>query len=475
MPMTQPIDYQRLYEEAGQEHVFKYWSTLSRPEQDQLLAQLAKLPEPAKFLADVHEAINYSATVAESKEYEPLPCTNFSSALDTDAQTKQRWARKGLDLLRAGKVGVVLLAGGQGSRLGSTAPKGTYNVGLPSNKCMFELQCDQIVRIKQLAGPNTSLPLYIMTSKPTRKVTEQFFKDHDYFGLPPTDVIFFNQGVLPAVDIQGDHLLMATKNSLVESPNGNGGLYKAMHEDGIIRDMTQRGIEHLHMYCVDNILVKVADPEFLGYSVLGGYNVATKVVRKTVAAEKVGLIVLDKTNNCPCVIEYSEIDSHLSEMKDPANTDLLRFRAANIVNHYYNVKFLETMIPQWSNSRRHLPYHIAKKNINCLDTVTGKTHKADGIKMEQFIFDVFPSVSLDKFGCLEVAREEEFSPLKNAPGTGNSCPETCLHDRLARSTRWVQQAGGFVTGPVEVSSTTSYNGEGLAFVKGRTYNAGSVI
>ncbi|GME98239.1 unnamed protein product [Ambrosiozyma monospora] len=282
-----------------------------------------------------------------------------------------------------------------------------------------------------------------MTSGPTRSPTESYFKKNHYFGLKAENVIFFNQGVLPAVSMDGKKLLLESKNSIVESPDGNGGFYKALSDNNIITDLQKRHIEHIHMYCVDNILVKVGDPEFIGYSALRQCDVSTKVVRKRNANESVGLIVMDQDSKTPCVVEYSEISKELSEKCD--SDGKLHFRAANIVNHYYNVEYLSLMVPQWISSRRHLPYHIAKKKIGVLNTESGKFEKPqepNGIKMEQFIFDVFPAVSMDKFGCLEVDRSDEFSPLKNGPGAKNDCPETCKSDFLKRSTRWVKQNGG---------------------------------
>lgn len=380
------------------------------------------------------------------------------------------------------------MAGGQGTRLGSSSPKGMYNVGLPSGKSLFQLQCERILKLRRLASSEfdiplekVSLPLYIMTSKPTRAATEEFFTEHHNFGLESNDVTFFNQGILPAVSMDGKQFLLDSKSSIVQSPDGNGGLYKALHDDNILDDFQKRSIEHIHAYCVDNILVKVADPVFIGYSAINKFNIATKVVRKQEASEKVGLIVLDASANAPCVIEYSEISKALSEMKDPEDPTLLMFRAANIVNHYYSVKFLNEMIPKWISSRKYLPYHIAKKKIKYFDPTTGRTicpETPNGVKMEQFIFDVFPSVKLSSFGCLEVQRSDEFSPLKNAPGSGSSCPETCRSEFLKRSTNWILKRGAHLdheSSLVEVDPSTSYDGEGLEFVKGNLYHDGDIL
>ena len=224
--------------------------------------------------------------------------------------------------------------------------------------------------------------------------------------------------------------------------------------------MRKRGIEHVHAYCVDNCLVKVADPVFIGFAASKDVDVATKVVRKRNAKEPVGLILLK--DGKPDVVEYSEIDTATAEAKDAKQPDILKFRAANIVNHYYSFRFLET-IEHWVHQ---LPHHVARKKIPYLDAEKGvviKPEKPNGIKLEQFVFDVFPMIALEKFASLEVKREDEFSPLKNAKGTGEDDPDTSRADILSQGTKWVQSAGGIVISEseadksgVEISPLISY-------------------
>lgn len=224
--------------------------------------------------------------------------------------------------------------------------------------------------------------------------------------------------------------------------------------------MRKRGIKHIHAYCVDNCLVKVADPVFIGFSAHKKVDVATKVVRKRSANESVGLILLK--NGKPDVVEYSEIDKETAEAKDPTLPDVLKFRAANIVNHYYSFDYLET-IEEWVHR---LPHHVARKKIPYVDTESGETvkpEKPNGIKLEQFVFDVFPMIDLTKFACMEVRRQDEFSPLKNAKGTGEDDPDTSKRDIMDQGKRWVQSAGATVVSEseadasgVEVSPLMSY-------------------
>lgn len=224
--------------------------------------------------------------------------------------------------------------------------------------------------------------------------------------------------------------------------------------------MRKRGIQHVHAYCVDNCLVKVADPVFLGFAASKDVDIAAKVVRKRDAKESVGLILLK--NGKPDVVEYSEIDASTAEAKDPHHPDILKFRAANIVNHYYSFRFLET-IEEWVHK---LPHHVARKKIPYVDTESGETvkpEKPNGIKLEQFVFDVFPLLELEKFAAMEVKREDEFSPLKNAKGTGEDDPGTSKRDLLQQGKKWVERAGGIVVSEheadasgVEISPLISY-------------------
>src|ERR1700761_563957 len=205
--------------------------------------------------------------------------------------------------------------------------------------------------------------------------------------------------------------------------------------------MNKRGVKHIHAYCVDNCLVRVADPTFIGFAAEKNVDIATKVVRKRNAKESVGLIL--QKNGKPDVVEYSEIDAETAEAKDPKNSELLKFRAANIVNHYYSFRFLES-IPDWAHR---LPHHVAKKKIPTVDGEGKpvKPEKPNGIKLEQFVFDCFPFLSMDKFACMEVKREDEFSPLKNAKGTGEDDPDTSRRDILQQGRRFLEGVGATVT------------------------------
>jgi UDP-N-acetylglucosamine/UDP-N-acetylgalactosamine diphosphorylase len=449
------------YEKAKQDHVFAFYDDLDTEGKAALFEQLSTFdPDRINVLAD--KALHPPKDSDEAPSINPLPESATASILDSTDEEKDKWYNEGLSLISQNKVALVLMAGGQGTRLGSSDPKGCFDIGLPSHKSLFQMQAERILKLQQLAKKYASsstdpvVPWYVMTSGPTRGPTEKFFQEHNYFGLSKENVVIFEQGVLPCISNEGK-ILMEKKSKVAVAPDGNGGIYQALVLSEARSDMRKRGIEHVHAYCVDNCLVKVADPVFVGFSALKGADIATKVVRKRAANEPVGLIV--EKNGKPDVVEYSEIDQEMAEAKDAG--DRLKFRAANIVNHYYSFGFLEA-IEQWGHK---LPHHVAKKKIPYMDTETGETikpEKPNGIKLEQFVFDVFPFVPMDKFACFEVDRKEEFSPLKNARGTAEDNPDTSKADIMEQGARWLQVAGATVvsesSGPlaVEVSPLISY-------------------
>ena len=451
------------YTKAGQEQVFAFWDTLSSSDKGVFYEQLSNIdPEYVNTITD--KALNPPKVESEdaAPKLDQLPDSATSSVIDSQPDDLKKWYDAGLQFIAENQVAVVLMAGGQGTRLGSSAPKGCFDIGLPSEKSLFQLQAERIWKVQRLAEhkhskDNVVVPWYIMTSGPTRKPTQDFFAKHDYFGLSKENVVFFEQGTLPCISNDGKILLEA-KSKVAVAPDGNGGIYSALIGTGVVADMQKRGINHIHAYCVDNCLVRVADPTFIGFSASKDVDIATKVVRKRNAKESVGLIL--QKNGKPDVVEYSEIDAATAEAKDAKDSSLLKFRAANIVNHYYSYRFLES-IPEWSHR---LPHHIARKKIPYVDTEKGETvkpEKPNGIKLEQFVFDCFPFLEMDKFACMEVRREDEFSPLKNAKGTGEDDADTSKRDILRQGTRWIEAAGGVVTSEkedvgVEVSPKISY-------------------
>lgn len=294
---------------------------------------------------------------------------------------------------------------------------------------------------------------------------------------PPTPLCL--SGVLPCLSNDGK-ILLDTPSSIAVAPDGNGGIYPALssplsplspsNPTSVLADLSARGVTYLHAYCVDNCLVRVADPIFLGYCISVGADCGAKVVKKSKPEEAVGVVALKggKFN----VVEYSEIPKELSEQKEE-NGDLA-FRAANIANHFYTLDFLKSV----TSFQKEMAHHIASKKIPHIDLASGalvKPAKPNGMKLELFVFDVFPFTK--SMAILEVDRSTDFSPLKNAPGTGSDDPESSRRDLLSEQKRWLVEAGATVAEGVEIelSPLVSYAGEGLEGFKGKAFKKNEVV
>ena len=272
-------------------------------------------------------------------------------------------------------------------------------------------------------------------------------------------------------------LLLSTPSSVSVAPDGNGGLYAALRRPlhpgtttSVLSDLRDRKIQYIHAYCVDNCLVRVADPVFVGCCIARHAAAGAKVVRKTIPTESVG--VLAKKGEAYAVVEYSELSKEKAELR--TSDGQLAFRAANIANHFYTTEFLESV----EAMEKKMAFHIARKKIPTVDLKTGeaiKPSEPNGMKLELFVFDVFP---FTKSLCvLEVDRKDEFSPLKNAPGSKADCPETSRRDLLAQQKRWLIDAGAEVPEDVEVEvlPSVSYAGEGLEWVRGARFTRSGVL
>ncbi|GAA5847368.1 hypothetical protein JCM3766R1_004693 [Sporobolomyces carnicolor] len=472
-PSSSELDTLRqAWQAAGQGHVFTFYDDLTPEQQRALYDQLVSInPQRVNAIHAAALEAEKEAAASTSDDISPPPADCVGTVINQAEQARE-WNGIGLEAIRQGTVGVLLMAGGQGTRLGSSAPKGCYDIGLPSHKSLFQLQAERIKRLETVAEASQPIPWYIMTSGPTRRPTEDFFRENSFFGLKPDQIIFFEQGVLPCLTDDGK-IFLDTPSSVAVAPDGNGGLYAALRtplssssDRTVLSDLSSRNVSYLHAYCVDNCLVRVADPVFLGYCISRGSDCGAKVVKKTVPTESVGVVAqrLGKFS----VVEYSEISKEMAERKDTetGHGDDLAFRAANIANHFYTREFLEE-VAHYDESK--MPFHIARKKIPHVDLASKeavKPAKPNGMKLEQFVFDVFPFVQ--SFALLEAERKEEFSPLKNAPGTGSDDPETSRRDLLEEQKKWLRNAGAQIEDGVEVelSPLVTYAGEGLDQVKG---------
>ena len=440
-------------EKFKQQHAHLFDLELNPEEAADLQTQLAELPEPEALKKLFDQALKADLEVKNNQgsALKPLNPSDILKA-DKKSDSGKRWYRRGLEALKAGECAVVTLAGGQGTRLGSSAPKGCYSIGLPSGASLFQIQAERILRLQKIAEMSSPLHWFIMTSQPTYKDTVEFFKNNNFFGLERDQVTFFNQGVLPAFDLEGK-LLLTAKGKLSVAPDGNGGIYKALDREGVLRKMNELGIKYVHMYCVDNCLVKVGDPSFIGACIEAQTDCAAKCVEKTDPSESVGIFCRRSHDNRMIVAEYSELEKSVAESVDPVSGKLL-FGEANIANHFFTVDFLQKLV------QIELPYHVARKKIPSIDPSTGQATTTAGIKLEAFIFDVFELA--EKPILFEVPRWEEFAPLKNAPGAPKDSPEYCARLLFDLHRRYLTEAGAqLADGDYEVSALVTYEGEGL--------------
>ncbi|MES2436875.1 MAG: UDPGP type 1 family protein [Patescibacteria group bacterium] len=336
----------------------------------------------------------------------------------------------GRELVREGKVGAFLVAGGQGTRLGYDGPKGEYSVTPVKNKSLFQVFAEQLLSYSKEAGK--TIPWYIMTSDINRTATEKFFVENKYFGYNKSDIFFFEQGMMPAFDMTTGKLLLAEKDSLALSPDGHGGSLKALRVSGALADMQKRGIEHLSYFQVDNPMVHAIDYRFLGMHALTDSEMSSKVVPKVSATEKVGNFVV--ADGKVQVIEYSDMPEELAKTTNSDGS--LKFNAGSIAIHALSVKFIERLT---SDGNLKLPWHRAEKKVAFLDASGAlvKPEKPNAVKLEQFIFDALPLAQ--NALVYETDRAEEFSPVKNAEG--NDSPLTSRQHQVARAQRWLKELG----------------------------------
>ncbi len=413
---------------AGQGHLLANLGELNPEQQAGLLAQLAELDFDQ--LAKMRETILNPSEPITPTRFEPPRVFPLNRGAEEVAHS-QAALERGADLFRGGQVGVVLVAGGQGSRLGFDGPKGRFPVGPVSDRTLFGWHAARLHAARQRYG--SVAPLYIMTSATNDSQTKEFFIEQDYFGLGEDHVFFFTQRMWPALDLEG-RVLLAAKDSLFLAPNGHGGTLEALSHSGALAHAQQLGVTCLSYIQVDSPVARPCDPLFVGLHALAGSQMSSKVVAKRDADEKVGVLGLaDGTLGC---IEYSDLPAELRNARD--NDGQLSFKAGNIANHVINVDFIE----QLTSGDLSLPWHLARKSMQVVGE-SGELEAREGVKFETFIFDALGETTSSV--TLEVERAHEFSPIKNADG--NDSPESCRLSLAQMFAGWVEAAGGGLPEP----------------------------
>lgn len=379
--------------EHGQEHIFEAYQKLDDTGKEKLAAQIERIDW------SIVEMAGHKELAQERGKLEPL------SALEVTEieQNKAKYEGIGLDAIRAGKVGAVLLAGGQGTRLGSDGPKGKYNIGLTKEVFIFERLIRNLLDVTDKAG--CFVPLYVMTSDKNHDETIAFFEEKNYFGYPKEFVKFFKQEMAPSVDFQGK-LYMESADSLSLSPNGNGGWFYSMEVTGILKDVKARGVEWLNIFAVDNVLQRIADPVFVGATIDSGCVSGAKVVRKADPEEKIGVLCLE--DGKPSIVEYYEMTEEIINSRE-ANGEL-SYNFGVILNYLFRVDQLEEI------SSQKMAVHVVEKKIPFIDEkgVLVKPESPNGYKFELLVLDMIHM--FDNCLSYEVVRDYEFAPIKNKTG-----------------------------------------------------------
>jgi UDP-N-acetylglucosamine/UDP-N-acetylgalactosamine diphosphorylase len=423
---------QQKYEETlarfrnhGQERVFRFWDDLDAAQRQRLLDQAAAVDLAA--LKRAHEA-NSGNTGARPPKLEPVPVVRLP-AHGGDAAAFDRAFETGSQALADGRVAVLVVAGGQATRLGFDQPKGGYPVGPVTERTLFEQQAQKIRGLRRRYG--RPLPWYVMTSDATDAATRALFEQNDCFGLPAEDVIFFRQGMVQSLDFEG-HLMLEHPDRIFENPNGHGGSLTALLSSGSLDDMERRGIDTVFYYQVDNPLIQIADPAYLGFHLEAEAEMSCKVVRKRDAMEKVGVVA--RADGKVGVIEYTEIDDEHRFATDDDGE--LVFWAGSVAIHVFSTAFIRRVA---ESADELLPYHASAKRIPTIDDDGQPALPAEpnGHKLERFVFDALAAAR--SVCVVEADRKLEYSPIKNAEGADS--PTSARRDLIAVYRSWLEAAG----------------------------------
>lgn len=377
----------------GQEQVLRYWGELNESEKKSLEAQVRGTDW------SVLENLAHPENLSGKGKIEPIAGLR---AKEIEARRGEFFAL-GKEAIRKGKVGAVLLAGGQGTRLGTDAPKGTFDIGVTRPLYIFQQQIENLLEVTNECG--AYVPLYVMTSEKNNDETVAFWKEKNYFGYPAQYVRFFKQDMAPAVDLSGK-VILEGKANIALSPNGNGGWYSSLARCGLLSEIRARGIEWLNAFAVDNVLQRIADPVFVGACIAEGVNCGSKVVCKAEPHEKVGVLCLE--DGKPNIIEYYELTEEMANARDEKGD--LQYIYGVILNYLFRLEKLDEV------ADAKIPVHVVKKKVPYLSEAGElvKPQTENGYKFETLILDMIKLMET----CLpfEVVREREFAPIKNRTG-----------------------------------------------------------
>ena len=383
-----------MLEEHGQLQLLRYYGELDEAGRERLLSAIADIDW--SFERELEDPADLSGA---GRDIRPISGLRIA---DIEAR-REEYEAVGIEAIKRGEVAAVLLAGGMGTRLGVDGPKGAYDIGVTRPLYIFEQQMKNLAEVNGKC--DTRVPLYVMTSDKNHDATVAFWREHGYFGYPEDEVKFFKQDMAPAVDFNG-RVLLETKDMPALSPNGNGGWFASMKRAGLCEELHRRGVKWLNIYAVDNVLQRIADPVFVGATILHGVKCGAKAIFKSDPAEKVGVLCLD--GDKPDIIEYYELSEEMASARDKDGNLLYGFGV--IMNYLFELERLEQIVSV------HIPVHIVEKKIECVgeDGVARKPERENGRKFETLVVDLVKLMgSVLPF---EVVREREFAPIKNKTG-----------------------------------------------------------
>lgn len=417
----------KLLKKHNQGHLLAFWEQLNPAQKQNLLAQIERLDfsEIDKWVA---KYIRNPASAAVSVDFTPAPFYSFNPVGPKQKRHYRKAKELGRKLISTGRVAAFVVAGGQGTRLGFDGPKGNLPITPVKNKTLFEVFAEIIAAVSKRY--QTPCPWYIMASPLNLAEIKEIFCSNDYYGLNEKDVFIFQQDTLPCFNFDGE-ILLADKDTIACSPDGHGGSLKALYKSGAIEDMKKRGVEFISYFQVDNPLINILDPLFIGLHALDKAEMSSKAVMKSGPKEKVGILAL--VDGRVTVIEYSDLPDELAEKQNPDGS--LVFGLGSIAIHLINRTYVENL----NASCFALPLHKAVKEIPHIDKQGNfvEPDRPNGVKLESFVFDALPLAS--KSIILETLRSEEFAPVKNDVGVDSI--ESARGMIVARSAAWLESAG----------------------------------
>jgi len=421
----------------GQEHLLAFWDKLDDTRRESLAAEIRKIdfPKIRRAFESRNNQIEVLASIGRAVDPPAFRLDSKNNRFSPDQARK-----RGAEALARGEVGVVLVAGGQGTRLGFDHPKGVFPIGPVSGNSLFQIHVERILAAGRRYGK--PIPLCLMTSPATDSETRRFFDQHHRFGLPEDELRIFQQGTMPAVDAETGKVLLAQPGRVALSPDGHGGMLPALQASGTLDDLEARGIKSLFYLQVDNPLVDICCPEFIGYHLLAESELSSQVVAKRTPGDRVGNVI--QIDGRLWVVEYSDLPDEVARRTRPDGS--LAIWAGSIAVHVMDVAFLRRMTGRTDA----LQFHVAKKKVAYVDSsgrrIEPKT--PNGVKFERFIFDLLPLAA--NATVVEMDRQRCFAPLKNGPGAAQDTPELAKAQMVSLATEWLHQAGATVSAGVDV-------------------------